>query len=140
MISLICSFIGIKNVLNSLKLASNILKSPVTLCIYLILCAVFKYLSLPKLLCLSVWWFVFLASPDLQLSISKTLLELSFLSPVTVMSGSLYPWFLANKNVIPPDFVSNLEQTRQILIGQFPYLKCPAFVVEKLLECQKFCD
>lgn len=32
--------------------------------------------------------------------------ELSLLSPVTVMSGSLYLWFLTNYNIILPDFVS----------------------------------
>lgn len=57
--------------------------------------------------------------------------ELSLLSPVTVMSGSLYLWFLTNYNIILPDFVSKLEHTREILIGQFSNLMCPEFVVEK---------
>ncbi|XP_061184978.1 uncharacterized protein LOC133192991 [Saccostrea echinata] len=66
-------------------------------------------------------------SQNLQVSVAQTLLELSFLSPVTVMSGSLYPWFLARKDVIPADFVCKLENTRQLLVSQFPFFRCPAF-------------
>ncbi|XP_062575154.1 uncharacterized protein LOC134237083 isoform X2 [Saccostrea cucullata] len=68
-----------------------------------------------------------LASQDLQLSAARTLLELSFLSPVTVMSASLYQWFLARKDMIPVDFVNKLENTRQLMVRQFLFFQCLAF-------------